>query len=362
MRLRRASVLPALAGLATAVLPAAALAHAADLIAVSVSEARPAVEERVTVAGGTLSLLVPVDADGDGLLSPEELAARAAALEVGVWDSMPLSAGERPCRRTATAAELRDGLVELRASFTCPDGELRQRFRLLEVLPPNYRVVVSRPGVAAPERFAQGTQETVVIPEPAAAEAPEGGEISGLLGWIGLGIVHIFTGYDHLAFLCALLLFGKTWRRVLVMVTSFTLAHSITLAVSALDVVPLGPVGSKVTEAAIAASVVYVAAENLLMDDHRHRALLTFGFGLVHGFGFASVLRSYGLGKAVVTGLLGFNLGVELGQACVVLVLFPLVQLASRRPATFLWIARAASIAIAATGGYWLVDRLLALR
>src|SRR5690348_5077673 len=119
MRLRRAPVLPAIAGLAAAVLPAAALAHAADLIAVSVSEARPAVEETVTVAGGTLSLLVPVDADWDGLLSPQELAARAAALEVGVWDSMPLSAGEQPCRRTAASAELREGLVELRASFAC---------------------------------------------------------------------------------------------------------------------------------------------------------------------------------------------------------------------------------------------------
>lgn len=345
-----------------ALAPAAASAHAADLIAVSVSEARPSVDERITMAGGTLSLLVPLDADGDGLISPEELASKAAALEVGVWDAVPLSAGDQPCRRTSTAAALADGLVELRASFTCPDGELRQRFRALEVLPPNYRVVVGRSDVTVPQRFAQGMEETVVIPEPSGAGPATGEEISGLSGWIALGVVHIFKGYDHLAFLCALLLFGRTWRRVLVMVTSFTLAHSITLALSALDVVPLGATGSKVAEAAIAASVVYVAAENLLLEDHRHRAWITFGFGLVHGFGFASVLKSYGLGKAVVTGLLGFNLGVELGQACVVLVLFPLVQLAARRPASFLWIARAASVAIAATGGYWLVDRLLALR
>jgi hypothetical protein len=349
---------PAFALLAFALAPAAASAHNADLIAVSVSEARPAVQERITITGGTLSFLVPVDADGDGLIAPEELAAKAAALEVGVWDAVPLSAGDQPCRRTSTAAELGDGVVELRASFTCPDGELRQRFRALEVLPSNYRVVVGRADVAAPQRFAQGTEETVVIPEP----APTVEEVSGLFGWISLGVVHIFTGYDHLAFLGALLLFGKTWRRVLVMVTSFTAAHSITLALSALDVIPLGATGSRVAEAAIAASVVYVASENLLLDDHRHRAWITFGFGLVHGFGFASVLKSYGLGKAVVTGLLGFNLGVELGQACVVLVLFPLVQLASRRPASYLWIARAASVAIAATGGYWLVDRLLALR
>jgi len=345
-----------------ALVPAAASAHDADLIAVSVSEARPAVEERIAMAGGALSLLVPVDADGDGLIAPEELASKAAALEVGVWDAVPLSAGDQPCRRTSTAAALREGVVELRAAFTCPDGELRQRFRALELLPSNYRVVVGRSDVAAPQRFAQGNEETVVIPEPAAAGPARGEEVSGFSGWIALGVVHIFTGYDHLAFLFALLLFGRTWRRVLVMVTSFTLAHSITLALSALDLVPLGATGSKVAEAAIAASVVYVASENLLLQDHRHRAWITFGFGLVHGFGFASVLKTYGLGKAVVAGLLGFNLGVELGQACVVLVLFPLVQLASRRPTSFLWIARAASVAIAATGGYWLVDRLLALR
>ncbi|HVE82636.1 MAG TPA: HupE/UreJ family protein [Myxococcales bacterium] len=357
MRLRRASC----CALLGALFPLLAAAHDADLIAVSVAAPRPEVEERVVMTGGTLCMLVPVDADGDGLISPEELAAKAAALEVGVWDQLPLSAGagEARCRRRATAAELREGVVELRASFTCSPGELRQRFRVLEVLPSNYRVVVARSDApATPQRFAQGHDETVVIPE--ATSGPE--RISGLPGWIRLGVVHIFTGYDHLAFLCALLLFGKTWRRVLVMVTSFTVAHSITLAISALELVPLGASGSRLAEAAIAASVVYVAAENLVRRDHAHRAWLTFGFGLVHGFGFASALKGYGLGQAVVAGLLGFNLGVELGQACVVLALFPLVQLASRRPAAFLWIARAASAAIAAIGGYWLVDRLMALR
>src|SRR5213075_1817635 len=151
----------------------------------SVSEARPSVEERMVMVGGTLSLLVPVDADGDGMLSPGELAAKAAALEVGVWDAVPLSAGDQPCRRTGTAAELREGLVELRAAFTCPDGELRQRFRALEVLPPNYRVVVGRSDVAAPQRFAQGTEETVVIPEPV-----QGERASGFSWWISVGMAH----------------------------------------------------------------------------------------------------------------------------------------------------------------------------
>ena len=112
-------------------------------------------------------------------------------------------------------------------------------------------------------------------------------------------------------------------------------------------------------EAAIAVSIIYVAVENLVLREHRHRALLTFLFGLVHGFGFASVLRGYGLGDAVVPGLLGFNLGRGAGQAVVVAVCCPLVRLAQRRPAVHLRTVRVLSSVILAAGGYWLVERAL---
>lgn len=309
------------------------------------------------MTGGTLSLLAPLDADGDGLLAPEELAQGATPLELGVWDAMPLSAGASRCDRFSTGAALRDGYVELTARFRCPPGEIRQTFRALSVLPQGYRVVVNAGSGAL---MADAQHQQVFIPEPSSAAGPAAPvRVDGLPGWTRLGVIHIFTGYDHLAFLLALLLFGKTWRRVLLMVTAFTVAHSITLGAAALELVPLSESGARWVEALIAASVVYVAAENLVLKDHRHRAALTFAFGLIHGFGFASVLRGYGLGDAVVTGLLGFNLGVELGQACVVAVAFPVVQWLSRRPRAFAWTARGASVAIAATGGYWLMDRLL---
>jgi hypothetical protein len=112
-------------------------------------------------------------------------------------------------------------------------------------------------------------------------------------------------------------------------------------------------------EAAIAVSIIWVAVENLVLREHRHRALLTFLFGLVHGFGFASVLSGYGLGDQVVTGLLGFNLGVELGQAAVVAVLLPLVRLVQRRPRVHQPTVRALSLLILAAGGYWLIERAL---
>jgi len=143
------------------------------------------------------------------------------------------------------------------------------------------------------------------------------------------------------------------------MVTAFTLAHSLTLGAAALGFVALDAERTRWVEAAIAASIIYVAVENLVLREHRHRALVTFLFGLVHGFGFASVLSGYGLGRSVATGPLGFNLGVELGQALVVLALLPLVRLVQRRPALNAWSVRGVSAGLVLVGSYWLLERTL---
>jgi hypothetical protein len=101
-----------------------------------------------------------------------------------------------------------------------------------------------------------------------------------------------------------------------------------------------------------------VAVENLVKRQHRHRALITYLFWLVHGFGFASVLSGYGLGDQVVSGLLGFNLGVELGQALIVVALVPVMRLIQRRPSAHLWTVRVLSSVILMAGVGWLVQRL----
>ena len=336
-----------------------AAAHDADLLSARLwrPDARgPEVHERLTLTVDTLARLVPVDADGDGKLTQADLDARAAALTLGVWEDLPLDAGGRPCTRTGTSAWAREGYVELGATFSCDPGELRQRFRLLSVLPPAYRVVLDSSVQGEPgQHFADATQPTLVVPEPGAAPTPAGP--SGFGEWVGLGLTHIFGGVDHLAFLLALLLVGGSLRRVLLLVTSFTLAHSLTLGGTALGFIPLDEVRARWVEAAIAASIVWVALENLLLREHRHRALLTFLFGLVHGFGFASVLRAHGLGDSALRALFGFNLGVELGQAALVALLFPLVRLLGRRPLWHLRAVRFLSIGVLAAGGYWLVER-----
>ena len=142
------------------------------------------------------------------------------------------------------------------------------------------------------------------------------------------------------------------------MVTAFTVAHSLTLGATALGFILLDGARTRWVEAAIAVSIIYVAAENLVLREHRHRALLTFLFGLVHGFGFASVLSAYGLGAQVASGLFGFNLGVELGQAVIVTALLPLVRLIRRRPKVHLWTVRALSTVILSAGAWWLFERL----
>jgi hypothetical protein len=336
-----------------------ARAHDADIIYAQVQRSQPGgpeVRARVTLTASTLSLLLPADADGDGTVSQADLDARRPALEVGLWDAVPLTAGGAPCTRKEHAARVYETYVELTATFACPPGPLRQTYTVLSILPSNYRVVLGTSEGGGGQLFADSLRQSLEIPERGASDS---GPVSpGLWGWIQLGMKHIFQGIDHLAFLVALLLVGGRLRQVLGMVTAFTVAHSLTLGATALGFILLDAGRARWVEAAIAASIIYVAAENLLRREHRHRALITFLFGLVHGFGFASALSAYGLGTQVASGLLGFNLGVEAGQAVIVVALLPLVRLIQRRPKVNLWTVRVLSSVILCAGVGWLVVRL----
>jgi hydrogenase/urease accessory protein HupE len=179
--------------------------------------------------------------------------------------------------------------------------------------------------------------------------------------FVTAGVHHIAIGPDHVLFVLGLLLLGGGLARLLKVVTAFTLAHSITLALAALGLVHLP---SRVVEPAIALSIVFVAFETLRSRGGTAdmRAPLAFGFGLVHGFGFASVLTEFGLPRAALGwALAGFNLGVEAGQACIVLTVAPLLGLLARRsPRVHTRLITVAALGIAATGSYWFVQRLLA--
>ncbi len=197
------------------------------------------------------------------------------------------------------------------------------------------------------------------------------------LTYLRLGVVHILTGYDHLSFLMALLLGAALCSRTTTrsdaaaapprqalwgtakVISAFTVAHSITLI---LQVLRPGWISTRWVEPAIALSVAYVGFENLVPRPPRHRWLLVFGFGLVHGLGFASVLQEIGLPRrGVVLSLLSFNVGVEIGQLLVLAITFPLIVGAARRsPRRFeRWGLQLGSAVIAAFGTVWLVARLV---
>jgi hypothetical protein len=137
-----------------------------------------------------------------------------------------------------------------------------------------------------------------------------------------LGIRHIFLGYDHIVFLFALIVVGGRLGQLAGIVTAFTAGHSVTLILAALQIVTLPP---RLVEGGIALTIAYVAFDNFFAAGAAHRWLLTFCFGLVHGFGFANVLREMHLpATGLVATLLSFNAGVEIGQVAIAAVLFPL--------------------------------------
>ena len=304
-------------------------------------------------------------------LSPTELGAPAAdvprgaagnaasAARVAEWlkAHVTLAVDGRPCRVKRTrmqASQLGDERVVLMLDFACPavPGKLLLTDRLSAHFGEHYRTIASI-------SRADGTREERVLDNSQTSAEFDFGRAppSGWLGFVTLGIEHILSGADHLLFLAALLVGTRSVRRLLITVTAFTLAHSLSLVLSVLGWAPLPAAW---VEPLIAASIVWVALENLLLMQAAplRRYALAFAFGLIHGLGFAEALRELQLhGWPLARALLGFNVGVELGQAVVVVALAPLLAWAARRPGAQRW-ERALSALIALVGLVWLVQRV----
>jgi hypothetical protein len=179
--------------------------------------------------------------------------------------------------------------------------------------------------------------------------------------YLVLGFTHILPkGLDHILFVLGLYLLSTRLRPLLVQVTAFTVAHSITLALGLYGVVQVSP---SIVEPLIAASIVYVAVENLVTSElHAWRPFVVFGFGLLHGLGFAGVLQEIGLPRAdYVTGLIAFNFGVEFGQLAVIAIAFAAAGLWFRKEPWYrARIVQPASAVIALVGLVWTVERVMA--
>jgi hypothetical protein len=299
---------------------------------------------------GRLSLVF-AGAELEAMGFPTELAALGPTLTERTFARVDLRTEEGPCTLgapTVTSLE-RDG-VELSAAVLCPDGQ-RWSYSapFLVEMEPGHRHTVEAFG------------EMVAVLDSGHIEARfEGFGSAGAVAraFLTLGVEHIWTGYDHLAFLFALVLVARSTRQMLAIVTGFTLAHSITLSVAALGW--LTPPAA-VIEPAIAATIAYAGLENLWKPGAKRRFIVTFALGLIHGFGFAGMLRELGMPDGhLAVALLCFNGGVELGQAAVVAIVLPLLLWLRRYPA---WEARgvpALSVLVALAGVGWFVERVVA--
>lgn len=236
-------------------------------------------------------------------------------------------------------------------------GELRISAPVLAKLPRGHKqfcTVFDQENHVLAERMlsAQSSELTVDLRSMSANN-------NSMFRFLVLGIEHILTGYDHLAFLLALLIAGGSLRHNTKTITSFTVAHSLTLALATLGLVNISPA---IVEPLIAVSIVFVGLENLFKRRLAARWLVTFCFGLIHGLGFAATLRELGigsLGARVALPLLSFNVGVELAQITIAALVLPLVWRLEKRPAFELKHVPAFSLLITFAGVYWFLTRTL---
>lgn len=316
----------------------------------------------ITFAQRELVMLLPdVDADHDGELDADELAGGSAALSRAVVGGVKVTADDAACPGTLLRAwrlEGENGVV-VTARYACPSKPRRLAVAWSLFGPggltAGHRQVASL--------SAGGKTESAVLDSAHATwsrDLARGASGAAGIAWsmLRLGFEHILTGYDHLVFLLGLIIVGGTLRSLLGVVTAFTLAHSITLALAALDVLSPSP---RVVEPTIALSIAYVGLENLFVKDASRRWRITFPFGLIHGFGFAGALREIALPHAQVpVALVSFNVGVEVGQLAVLAVALPLTVAARRAPQFGDRGVRMLSSTIALAGVVLFVVRLVA--
>ncbi len=288
-----------------------------------------------------IDFAIGLDADGNGDITWGEVQARHADIAAWALGRLSLQRGGDCTLRVAEQLvdEHTDGTYAvLRLTGACPASTqaLALNYRLLFDIDALHRGLL--------RLDLDGVSHAAVLAPDTGVLSIKVGETSRLvqLGqYVVEGIWHIWIGFDHILFLLSLLLpavlvhearrwtgvvsFRSALTEVLWVVTAFTLAHSITLSLAALEIIALP---SRLVESAIAASVVLAAANNLRPVVERRRWAVAFGFGLIHGFGFASVLTELGLPKeALVLSLLGFNLGVEIGQLAIVSAFLPVAYL-----------------------------------
>jgi hydrogenase/urease accessory protein HupE len=340
-------------------------AHDPGLSSLTIRQRTNALEATLTLAVKDAAQLAELDENHDGTVSQVEFARGQSQLDAGVARQIVITADGKVAKDNSIHSRLdENNNIEVRLNFHAVGfSSLEIQSKLIASLPLGHREylqVQNSAGETVFERLLSSSADraTVQIPHTSASMAAFE-TVRSFANFLSLGVKHILTGYDHLLFLLGLLIVARGFFSTLNIITSFTIAHSITLAVATLHVVQIP---SRIVEPLIAASIVFVGVENLLRREiPKSRRLVTFGFGLIHGFGFASALREAGIGSGaggIVLPLFSFNLGVELGQVMVAAVALPIIwKLRENRMFIARW-APACSAAVVLLGSFWLVERV----
>ena len=353
-------------------LPGSAQAHRPSDAFLTLEVRGDRIQGQWEIALRDLDVALGLDRNQDHRLTWGELRTQQPRLENEAMPALTLDGDDRPCVVRITDLQIHDRVdgrfawIALDARCEVEPRRLRIGYRFLYDIDPTHRVVLAL--------AKDGHSHTAVLgpDEPQRTFELSGSSRMQAFGdYLQHGVWHIWIGYDHILFLLALLLpavlcvangvwtgqarFATVAKDVVAVVTAFTLAHSITLTLAALGVVH---VPAAWIEPVIALSVVLAALNNIVPVIERRRWALAFAFGLIHGFGFASVLGELGLPQdARLLALLAFNLGVELGQLAIVGVALP-IAFAARHTAFYRSGVRVAgSAAVALLAALWLIER-----
>lgn len=311
-----------------------------------------------------LELAVGLDADGDGSIVWQEYRQRRDAIEQYIVGSISLLSATEPCLLSAdrNSSGIRQGrIASVLTAFTVscaqPLQSLTVQNRLLADIDSNAKAVLTISSAAGQQqtRLLETGETTVAVDQLSVW--------SSIVSFVVVGVEHIIGGLDHLAFLLLLLLpaakQGGGKQRLLAMtgiITAFTVAHSVTLALSSWGYLGLP---ARIAEVVIAASVVLAAVMNCVSPKHQLSWFIAYSFGLIHGFGFAGALAELaGTGSLPWYNLLAFNLGVELGQIALMLITLPLLVLLGSRIDYSRYVVRTLSTLVAVVGGVWMLERL----
>jgi hydrogenase/urease accessory protein HupE len=342
-----------------------AKAHDPGLSSLTIRQRTNGLEATLTLAVRDASQLAELDENRDGTVSQVEFARGRWQLEAAIGREVVIVADGKVRKAQFIRSHLdQNNNVEVRLDLgAIVFSSLEIQSKIIRSLPLGHRQYLEAQnsrGETIFERLLSASVDRANMQIPRSNASVAAFEtVRSFANFLSLGVKHILTGYDHLLFLLGLLVVTQGFLSSLSIITSFTIAHSITLAAATFN---LAQIPSWIVEPLIAASIVYVGIENLFRSDvPKARQLVTFGFGLIHGFGFASVLLEMGVGAGtggIALPLLSFNVGVEFGQIMVAAVALPIIwKLRANRVFMVRWVPACSAIVVL-IGSFWFVERV----